>query len=310
MRTYRKQRKEYRKLGNGYYHFCTDGWKAGNIFNTVGQYAYGMILIGLITLLYDVKVYEFILMPNHIHIIMSGTGDSIVNAFSYLKRKLNLKLSSDGYMMLPEDYGFKMVPITSPEQMRDAIIYINRNAYEKQIATPGGYPWCSGWLHYSLFSKYIRGKKVGEMNKLDIETLTGRRMELPSTWEFHPTFGLLPQSFVDTHFMLQLFKGPKDYFTHLIKDYEAIVSIARTIDEELEYDEVEIQDILTSILRADYQGRPVYKLSGTEKGRLSVTMSHKYNIQPKKIAEALKLDPHIVYQFLRAKDYGNNKHLK
>ena len=109
--------------------------------------------------------------------------------------------------------------------------------------------------------------------------------------------------------MNQLFKGPKDYFTHLIKDYEAIVSIARTIDEELEYDEVEIQDILTSILRADYQGRPVYKLSGTEKGRLSVTMSHKYNIQPKKIAEALKLDPHIVYQFLRAKDYGNNRHL-
>ena len=67
-------------MGNGYYHFCTDGWKAGNIFNTVGQYAYGMILIGLITLLYGVKVYEFILMPNHIHMIIRKTdGKSIMN---------------------------------------------------------------------------------------------------------------------------------------------------------------------------------------------------------------------------------------
>ena len=66
MKTYRKPRNEYRSMGNGYYHFCTDGWKEGNIFNTVAQYAYGMVLIGLISIKYAIVIYDFTLMPNHI----------------------------------------------------------------------------------------------------------------------------------------------------------------------------------------------------------------------------------------------------
>ena len=70
MREYRKQREEYRKMEHGNYHLCTDGWKKGNIFNNVSQYAYGMMLIGLISIKFNLEIIDFTLMRNHVHIIL------------------------------------------------------------------------------------------------------------------------------------------------------------------------------------------------------------------------------------------------
>ena len=160
MKTYRKSREEYRTLGKGYYHFCTDGWKEGNIFNTIAQYAYGMVLIGLISLKYSIVIYDFTLMPNHIHIIMSGTGEAALEAFGYLKRKLNKMLEADGYRPLPEEYSFRLEPVKDKDQMRALILYIARNHYEKLFAVPGGWPWCSTYLHYSVLGSLLEGKKA------------------------------------------------------------------------------------------------------------------------------------------------------
>lgn len=51
-------------MPKGYYHFSTSGLQNGKLFYTAAQFAYGMTLIGLITLWYDVKIYAFVLMPN------------------------------------------------------------------------------------------------------------------------------------------------------------------------------------------------------------------------------------------------------
>lgn len=204
MRNYRKQREEYRKMGKGYYHLVTDGWKDGCIFNNIAQFTYGMMLIGLITLRYSIVIYDFTLMPNHIHIILSGTGNDAVEAFLYLKRKLNLRLVADHYNPLPEDYGFKLIPIEDKAQMKELIIYLDRNHYEKEFAVPGGYPWGSGYLHYSLFADLLHGKRVSELRSKELEALTGCRIELPAHWEIHPVLGLLPKSFVNTRLVRQL----------------------------------------------------------------------------------------------------------
>lgn len=74
------KRDEYKDLPKGYYHLSTDGKWKGIIFHTPELYAYGMILMGLVTLHYAVDIYAFTLMENHIHIVLSGTG-SIAGKF-------------------------------------------------------------------------------------------------------------------------------------------------------------------------------------------------------------------------------------
>ena len=309
MRNYRKKREEYRKMGKGYYHLVTDGWKEGNIFNNVAQFAYGMILIGLITLKYSIVIYDFTLMPNHIHIVLSGTGDDAVKAFLYLKRKLNMRLLEDGFRPLPEDYGFKLIPIENERQMRDLIIYIDRNHYEKMLSVPGGYPWGSAYLHYSLFANLLSGKRVEDFGAKELEAVIRSRMKLPNHWEIHPVFGLLPKSFVKTRLIKKLFRGPKDYTTKLVKDYESFVSIARDCGEEIEFDNNELNDIVSIILQREFKGKSIAQLDNDEMARLTVKLSKQYDIHAQTISDCLGVSLHLVNQFLRSKDYGKGSWL-
>lgn len=242
-----KDRKEYRSWKKGYYHLSSDGWQDGWIFNDIGQYANGMTLMGIITLKFNIKIYSFTLMPNHFHILMSGTGADCSDAFSYLKRRLNQRLQKDGFPTLPRDYGFKLVPVTDKEQMKVNFIYIDRNAYEKQYCVPGGYPWGSGYLHFSRHNDFSDIPYANSLSIRKLEKLTGTRLPIPEHWQFHPVYGLLPSCFVDTSLFHRLFSGPKEYLTRLVKDYEAYVKIARKLEETPVFSKEEAEEITKTI---------------------------------------------------------------
>ncbi len=296
----RKERDEYRSWPNGYYHLSTDGWKEGRLFHNKGQYAYGMIVLGLLTLLFEVKIYSFSLMPNHVHIILSGTGGAILKAFDHIRKKISARQIKDGFPPIPEDYWFKLVPIEDEEQMRRNFIYVDRNPHEKQICVPAGYPWGSNSLHFSLYGTLIKGRRADTFSKRELIKLARTEKPIPSDWEFHPELGLLPASFVDNRLFYKLFKSPKEYESRLVKDYEAFVQVARTLEEELDYS---LEDY-TVIVNQQLGGRRLYQLSPDEKGRLVVQLANRYDMNAEQIAPALKMSLHLVQQFLHAKDYG------
>lgn len=300
----RKERQEISNLKKGYYHLSTDGWKEGYLFHTKEQYAYAMTVIGLLVLQFDIVIYSFSLMPNHIHILLSGNGQACLKAFDYLRNKLSDRLQKDGYPPIPDDYWFKLTPVENQEQMKNNFIYVDRNAYELQICVPTGYAWSSSYLHYSQLGAIIKGRRADTFSKRELETLTGSRTAIPPHWEFHPTLGLLPSSFIDNKLFLRLFNNPKDYESRLVKDYEAFVKIGKLLDETPQFSEGEINDIVEQLVLNLYPGRRLKQLSNDEKGRLSIILMKNYAFTAETIASALKVSEHIVNQWLRAKDYG------
>jgi hypothetical protein len=303
----RKERDTIRNLKKGYYHLSTDGWKDGFLFHTREQYAYGMIVIGLLTLHADIIIYSFSLMPNHVHIILSGNGGACLKAFDYLRNKLSTRLKLDGYATLPDDYWFKLTPVDEPEQMKNNFIYVDRNAYERLICIPAGYPWSSSYLHFSLIGKMIRGHRADSFSKRELERMTGSRTNIPPHWEFHATHGLLPSSFIDNSLFFRLFNNPKDYESRLVKDYEAYVKVGKALDEPPEFSKIEINDIVERLVLDLYPGRKLRQLSNDQKGRLAILLMKNYNLKSFDIASAINVSEHIVGQWLRAKDYGNQK---
>lgn len=303
----RKEREEIRQRKKGYYHLSTDGWKDGKLFHTTSQYAYGMIVMGLLTLLFDVKIYSFSLMPNHVHIVLSGTGAACLDVFDYLRQKLSARLVKDGYPAIPEDYWFKLVPIEDEKQMKELMIYVDRNAYEIGISVPCGYPWSSGPLHFSQLGTLVRGQSADTFSKRKLTEMTGTSKPIPPHWEFHPQWGLLPASFVDNRLFLKLFDGPKEYESRLVKDYEAFVHVARSLGETLDYSKEDYAAIVEHLLHEQFSGRGVWQLSNDEKGRLAVLLMKRYDMSAAQISEALNMSEHLVRQFLRAKDYGNQR---
>ena len=159
-----------------------------------------MTVMGLATLLLEIKIYAFTLMPNHIHILLSGSGDQCVRLFSYLRRKLGDRLKEDGCPPLPENYGYQLIPVEDEEQMRANYLYLFRNPYEKGWTIPEGYRWGSCWLHYSMYPSVIRGARADTLTGRDLKRLTRSEQAIPGQWEFHPELGLLPISFVGNDF--------------------------------------------------------------------------------------------------------------
>lgn len=298
----RKEREEYRKQGKGYYHLCTDGLSGGNIFNSIAQYAFGMILMGLVCIKFNIKMYVFTLMPNHIHMIVSGTGDNCVSAFDYMKRKLSARLKRDGFSPLPEDYWFNLTPIVTKEQMKTEIIYVLRNPLEKNLNIVGGYVWSSAWLYYQGFSDLISSGAMKRPSTRELRNLIGGEEDIPKEWMFHPYLGLHPNCFIDKSLVLKLFPDAKDLQTALVKDYESHFQIASRLGELCEFNEMEQKRIVSQTLEKRFENRELNALSEEEKGKLAIILSREYGFTSYQISTRIYLKERVVRQLLNSKE--------
>ena len=289
-------------MGRGDYHFCTDGLKGSDIFNNVTQYALGMILLGLIRIKFSIKIYAFTLMPNHIHIILNGTGADCLQAFDYLKRKLSARLKRDGYNPLPEDYGFKLTLIESPEQMRTEIIYVLRNPLEKGLAIVGCYLWSSAWLYYSGMTELADSMPEIRPSTREIRKLTGGDEPFPRQWRFHPFLGLHPKYFVDSSRVLELFPEAKDLQIALVKDFETFFQIASRLGEIYEFSKAEREAIVSQVLQKRFNGRGLNSMSEADKGKLAITLNREFGFSSYNISTTIFIKEKVVRQLLGSKE--------
>ena len=293
----------YKNLPYNYYHLSTDGKWKGTIFHNAALFAYGMILMGLLTLKYAVNIYSFILMYNHVHIVLTGTGEEITAMFHYMVRKLNHRLRVLGFPELPEDYGFKLVPIENREQLKKDYIYLDRNTLEKQVCVPNGYPWGTTLIHYNTFLPLFEWTKAKDMSKRELERLTGSRMPIPAHWEFNPAIGLNPKCFVKVDKFYELFPSPKSYLSRLSKDYEAFAEVAKRLEEDITFSDEEAEGIINDLCRKHFSGREVVLLNNKEIEKLVLLLARNYHMPTKHIARSLKVQEYLVRQILNAKEY-------
>lgn len=300
--TRRQEREEYRAGGNGYYHFCTDGLSGGLIFNNVAQFAFGMILMGLVCLKIPITIYAFVLMPNHVHIVFKGTGAQGLAVFDYLKRKLSVMLQREGFTTLPEDYWFKLVKLDDEEQLRREILYVLRNPLEKELGTVGGYLWGSGWIYYSDFAQALGGTEAKLMSKRKKIKYFTSEESIPDHWKTHPYLGLLPDSFVDIAKVKELFPSPKDLQTSLVKDYEIFFQIANRLGELCEFSKAEISGIVNQVLHTRFEGKSLNMLRESEKGKLAIILNREYGLNSYQISTSIFIKEKVVRQLLNSKE--------
>lgn len=303
MRKLRKICQAYRALPNGYYHLCTDGWKEGVLFNNDHQYVAGVTSIALMKLKYNVEIYAYVLMPNHVHIILSGTGSDCTDAFKLLVRRCSLMRKKAGAPPIPKDYGFKLIPIDTPESFRSHILYVARNPYEKGLSVPGGYLWGSDHLLFNPHGERIRGIRADSIAMNEILRIAECPDKLPGHWEIHPEFGILPRNFVKTDKVKALFRTPKNFVTRLVKDYETLLHVSSDLKDEIMLSDMEIDDIFYLQIRKMFPGKTLYNLSIEEKYRLAKHLKEQFPIEPAELAVRLKLSERTVNQALNAKEH-------
>lgn len=300
----RKEREKYRSLPAGNYHLCMDRLEERWLFHTPEDYRLGMASIALAHLKYAIRVYAFELMPNHLHCILHGTGEQCSRTFSFIKRRLSEQLLRKGYPSLPDNYGFKLIPIPDDDALKSQILYTLRNPYEKNYCIPGGHLWGSGYLYFNELAGYIRGEKVSGLHLAEIRRAIGSNEILPSEWEVHPDLGVLPRNYIMIDEVEGLFSSAKEYLTRLVKEYESAVKIAKSLNETIDFSEAEVRDIVNTELRNSYPGRLFKNLSNEEKCRVAVRLNEMMGLTTTQLSRALYLSELTISQALRSKDYG------
>lgn len=279
---------------------CTDGLKDARLFYDESEYVNAVNSISLLDLLFPVKVHEYEVMRNHLHLLLSGKGTHCVDSFDYLKMRISKRLREDGRPLLPPGYDFRLIPVADEEQMRRNIVYIARNAFEVQEVMPGGYLWGSSLLHYSGLPRLFEGIRAGDYSQRALHRMFRSELPIPPDRLIHPGLGMaLPQGFVDLGVFHKVFPTAKDYSVRLVKDYEAYVELADQMGESISFSFEEARDIVDQELAR--AGLSLDGLSSDDRCRFAVQIHRKYRLSVPVLSRILFVPVHVIDQALRAK---------
>lgn len=78
--------KEYRTWPRWYYHLTFDSLEKGQLFNNDEEYADGMNGVAIGQYIHKLSIIAFVLMVNHCHLLLYGSGEDIVNFFIFIKK--------------------------------------------------------------------------------------------------------------------------------------------------------------------------------------------------------------------------------
>ena len=297
-----KERALYKSWKKGYYHLCTDGKKATICYDEE-EYVNAVNAISILDLLFPVKVHSYEVMRSHIHLLLSGSGAACVAVFDYLTKRINKRLCEDGHPRLPDNYGFRLIPVESEGQMCNNYVYIGRNASEVKNIRPGTYLWGSSYIFYSELPRLMEGVRAGTFSVHELRQMFRTHRPIPKDRLIHPGLKMaLPQSFVDTRVFYKVFPTATEYETRLVKDYESFVEIADLVGEDVNFTMAEAVDIVDQEMKR--AGLQLENMTRDERCRLAVQFHRKFRLDALTLSEGLLLPVHIVTQALQSKRYG------
>lgn len=255
--------------GGPYWHLYTSGKNTGLIFKTKEDYVYAMNVMAQVALIFPkLHIVTFAIMDNHVHILISGPQDEVIRFFNFFRKKLTRGLN-DG---LPKTFIPFLKEITDLKMIRNEIAYINRNGYTPNPAyTPFSYPWGANVYYYNCsFSGNIIGSLTfREVRKL----LKSRALNIPPEWQIFDGY-IMPISYCAIKFGMAMFRDAHHYFKAISKDVEAYHGVAEEIGDGEYLSDEEVFDIVQKILRENYNGVQIGKISKAQKEDVARTLHY------------------------------------
>lgn len=266
------------------------------IFNTVQDY---QAVIGLIAMALSqyagISLFTFQVMSNHLHFAGSGSEDDFNGFFSLLKRLLSRYFHSIGQVVDLPGLTIRFSEISTVENLRNVIAYINRNGYlVHPDSTPFNYEWGANRFYFNKEAKLRYSAEATPMTQSARQKLSHSRM-----FDFISHLKILdgyvsPLCFCDVAAGEAMFRDHRQYFSKISKSIESYSEIAKLIGESIFYTDDELYNFLTYTAKKEYGCSNVSLLPREAKIALAKQLHYSYNAGNKQIARMLKLDLSIV----------------
>ena len=122
-------RKKREQSPTGVYHWITRGINRKNLFRQAKDYTFFLHLVGEHAKQFEVQIFHYCLMTNHIHLlIFSPEFDGLVNFSHYLKRRYAYYQSKEYKISGPTfERMYRSKPIGGDVYLLECARYIDRN---------------------------------------------------------------------------------------------------------------------------------------------------------------------------------------
>lgn len=279
-----------------FWHLCTPGDLSGVLFREVKDFVYGMNLIAHGAAKYPtVDIYTFVLMSNHLHLVLSGSKENCLSFFDFISRKLKRYLSSQERISDFKGFECKLFAINDLQYLRNVIVYVNRNAYvASRSNTPYSYLWGSAYCFFNGLCGKIISTPLNDFTVRELRSMFfTRNADLPHTYRFVDGY-VFPVSYCKIEFAESLFMSPNHYFNMLSRQVESYAQISRELGDLVTYTDDELFTTLVSLSNKDYNVKKISELDKDQKIALAKKLHFNYNASNKQIKRVLRLDEVVV----------------
>lgn len=285
----------------GYFHICTDGNAVPWIFQDDEDFIAGVNRIAICKLITGVTVVCFILMDNHLHIILYGTVLKCKAFINNYKRLTGIWISrkyciSEYLKHLPSE----IIPITSEESLLNTIAYIDRNSIVAGYRyMPREYPW--GTARYIFQDPSCR--EMGSSVSLSDLTVRARRsllksrVTVPTDWDVDSRGMILPKYFVDISRLERIFKSPSRYSYFLAKKLEGEIEMSMENSKKTFLNDKELREVTRKLIINKF-GVSDKELDIKSKLVIAKELRYNYLSTVKQISRMLSLSEDLLKNFI------------
>lgn len=276
-------------LGKCYHLWTPENFET--IFFTENDFKLGMNIIGICAKLSPyIKIITFEIMSNHLHFAIEGDEESIMSFFGFVKKYLSRHFKKVGRAINWSGFTAKARELSTIEDIRNVIVYINRNGYvASRHCTPFSYPWGTNRYYFNSDAATLSSLKSRPMTQRERQSSINSRVadhiEGLSIFEGCA----LPLSFCYIDEGESLFRDASHYFYKLSRSIETNRKIAGEISESIFYTDEELYLAISSLAKEKY-GIPVLaQAPANAKMELARIMRFDYNASTKQMSRFLKI---------------------
>ena len=261
------------------------------IFQTVEDFRAGMNIIGICAKFYpELRILGFEIMSNHLHFAIAGDEATILSFIETLKKFLARYFKKAGRTIDWSGFCGKTRELTTLEDIRNVIVYINRNGYVVSSEhTPFTYPWGSNRYYFSPDSVAYASILSRHMTLRERQAaVRSRSADHIKDLEVFDGYAL-PLSFCGIASGERLFRNPSHYFHKLGRSIENQKKIAQEISESIFYTDDELFSAISSLAKDKFGCHSLSHAPAAAKLELSKVMRYEYNASSKQIQRILKI---------------------
>lgn len=281
----------------GIYLFTTDHLERTLLFRDEEDFVQGVNSLAFATLLYPVKVLCYVLMDNHIHLLVIGRYEDCCAFYAWvlhrLARIIEEKYGVSGILKLQST---DVQAVTDKEMLLNEVCYLLRNAYKARIDSPYSYRWAPYECYFNPYLPLLHGTPMPGAKA--VKRMFGTHVQIPPYWE-HIDGRILNKCFVDYRTVEQKIGNSIDFFDRLRRfDLESMVEQAHGIDAKLTFTDVEMQEKIRVVCEKELHVASHHQLERKDLLWLARTLARRFASPKKQIARLLGIDPSILDQLL------------